>query len=290
MDLVAIQVTGGKSCLAEESRDAVVADIRHNVDNSLLVIRGQHSRMCECGYAGAGWKRVAFLNMTDPDHNCPGEWQLRSSPRRTCERRVIRGCSLAAYSSPTSYSEVCGRIIGYQYGSTDALYGPIVAQTTPDQASSYDSIMDGGILLTHGSSPRKYIWTLFSGSSQQALSSLGCPCNVNSGVRDLVPLSWPGHDFFCDSATVIDPIDHHFYVNNPLWDGVGCNETLTTCCQFNNPPWFCKQLPQPTSDDIELRLCADSDTERTPIELMEIYIQWNFRITDTLGAGLLSFI
>ena len=62
-DLVAIQVTGGKRCLTEESRNAVVADIRHNVDNSLLVIHEQRSRICECGYAGAGWKRVAFTSM-----------------------------------------------------------------------------------------------------------------------------------------------------------------------------------------------------------------------------------
>lgn len=216
---------------------------------------------------------MAFLNMTDPDQNCPGEWQLRSSPRRTCERRVIRGCSLAAYSSPTSYSEVCGRIIGYQYGSTDALYRPIVARHTPDLASNQMSVMDGGIMLTHGRSPRKHIWTLFSGTSQRARGILGCPCNINSSIRNRVPSPWPGQDFFCDSATTVQSIDYHFYKNNPLWDGIGCNETLTTCCQFNNPPWFCKQLPQLTSDNIELRLCADNPNEGTPIELIEIYVR-----------------
>ena len=24
--------------------------------------------------------------------------------------------------------------------------------------------------------------------------------------------------------------------------------------EFNNPPWFCKQLPEPTTEDIEIRI------------------------------------
>ena len=58
-----------------------------------------------------------------------------------------------------------------------------------------------------------------------------------------------------------------FYADDPLWDGQGCGGT-STCCEFNNPPWFCKQLPQPTTDYIELRLCVDEDisNEDTPID------------------------
>ena len=41
-----------------------------------------------------------------------------------------------------------------------------------------------------------------------------------------------------------------------MWDGKG-RRGSSTCCEFNNPPLFCKDLPQPTTDDIELRLCAD---------------------------------
>ena len=32
------------------------------------------------------------------------------------------------------------------------------------------------------------------------------------------------------------------YTADPLWDGEGCDET-NTCCDFNSPPWFCKDLP-----------------------------------------------
>lgn len=127
-DAVVIQGNGGESCPVQEMRDTAIADMRYKVNSLFLE---QRNRTCECGYAGAGWWIVGFLNMTDSKQNCPGEWQLRSSPRRTCERRVERGCSLTAFSSHASYREVCGRIIGYQYGSTDALYGPIVSHTTP---------------------------------------------------------------------------------------------------------------------------------------------------------------
>ncbi len=46
-----------------------------------------------------------------------------------------------------------------------------------------------------------------------------------------------------------------------------------TCCEFKNPLWFCKQLPQPTTDDIELRLCGDEDINNEDIPI-EIYIRW----------------
>ena len=64
------------------------------------------------------------------------------------------------------------------------------------------------------------------------------------------------------------------YSNDVLWDGQDCTSN-STCCQLNNPPWFTKNLPTNTTDDIELRLCADylpADTD-VPIELVELYVQ-----------------
>ena len=62
--------------------------------------------------------------------------------------------------------------------------------------------------------------------------------------------------------------------NDPLWDGAGCGPT-STCCSFNTPPWFYRQLPQPTTDDIEMRACRNEDAshEDIAIEMIEIYIQ-----------------
>ena len=65
-----------------------------------------------------------------------------------------------------------------------------------------------------------------------------------------------------------------YYADDPPWDGQGCGPT-STCCTFNNPPWFCKQLPQSTNVDLEVRLCSlqDASLENTPIELVEIYVK-----------------
>ena len=64
---------------------------------------------------------------------------------------------------------------------------------------------------------------------------------------------WVHDDYFCDTGSR-DQVQLMFYGADPLWDGAGCGP-LNTCCSFNKPPWFYKQLPQPTTDDIELRVC-----------------------------------
>lgn len=88
-----------------------------------------------------------------------------------------------------------------------------------------------------------------------------CGCNI---LPDFV-----GNDFFCEVAPLIGIVD----LNNLLWDGVGCRGG--TCCTHNNPPWLHKRLPQPTIDDIEMRMCRNSDrsNEDVLIETIEIYVQ-----------------
>ena len=63
-----------------------------------------------------------------------------------------------------------------------------------------------------------------------------------------------------------------FYAADPLWDGRGCGPT-SSCCSFNNPPWFCKQLSQSTNANLEVRLCSygSASAENTPVQLIEIY-------------------
>jgi hypothetical protein len=41
-------------------------------------------------------------------------------------------------------------------------------------------------------------------------------------------------------------------LQNTVWDEIDCTNT---CCRQNNPPWFHKQLPQASTDDIEMRVC-----------------------------------
>ncbi len=64
------------------------------------------------------------------------------------------------------------------------------------------------------------------------------------------------NDYFCDTVNT-GPYNYsdQYYLDDILWDGEGCGPT-STCCSLHSPPWFCKSLPQPTSDDLEIRLCG----------------------------------
>ena len=91
------------------------------------------------------------------------------------------------------------------------------------------------------------------------------------------PQGFVGDDYsyMCESSatTQSNAGDHIFYGDNPLWDGQGCKAS-STCCQFNTPPWFTRDLPSSTTDDIEMRLCASASCtsgEDTPLELIELY-------------------
>ena len=167
------------------------------------------------------------------------------------------------------YSYVCGRVQAYQFGKPEAFYSYNVGIDT-----SIDSVYVDGVSITHGQSPRQHIWTFAGAKNELQLptdTSFKCP-SITSMYNYILP-SFIGEDYFCDTAAemyaglVVLPDD-------PLWDGQGCGDT-STCCEFNNPPWFCKHLPQPTTDDIELRVCAENtnDDEDFYLESVEIYAQ-----------------
>ena len=82
------------------------------------------------------------------------------------------------------------------------------------------------------------------------------------------------NDYFCDSGYPVNgqpPLN--YLTNDPLWDGAGC--VSGSCCTFNSPPWFCKNLSTPTTDDIQLRLCLDDviGDEDVLFEIVELYVQ-----------------
>ena len=72
-----------------------------------------------CGSRG-GWTRLAYLNMSDDTQNCPSGFRLYQSRRvRACGRPISYGAgscvSVQFPSNGISYSQICGRVIGYQY-------------------------------------------------------------------------------------------------------------------------------------------------------------------------------
>ena len=239
-------------------------------NGSAVYVYCDFNRQCGCD-GPSTWTRVAFLNMSDPNQVCPKNWTIFSNKVRRCsrEKTTITGCNSVFYSTfGMTYSRVCGRIIGYQQSTTDGFQGLVSHQRNIDK-----QYVDG-VSLTHGSvGSRQHIWSFAStlGEATNFGARYVCDCSNNN--------NWPyntsfvGNDYFCDSGNhVTYYIRNNLYSRDPLWDGQGCDRS-STCCQFNTPPWFCKTLPQSTTDDLEVRICHGGNDEDTPVQLVELYVQ-----------------
>ena len=229
-----------------------------------------------CKGVGGGWMQVVKLNMTNSSHQCPHGTILRTDlPKRLCGSSLNGpGCSSTIFDvHGIGYRKVCGKIIAYQDGTPDA-FG---AWDITTRSNNIDSNYVDGISLTHGNSPRQHIWT-FAGAidetGENRLWRSYCPCtDKNQPSFTSIPPGFVGNDYFCDTGSENDA-QFMLYFDDPLWDGAGCGPA-NTCCSLNNPPWFMKQLPSSTTDDIEMRMCHDESytNEDTPIEIIELYIQ-----------------
>ena len=219
-----------------------------------------------CGGIG-GWRRVVYLDMKDPNTVCPSGWQLTSHSKRTCGRVSTRDNTCDSVTFPVSggnYTRVCGRILAYQYRYPDAFWAYHNRRVT-----TIDGAYVCGVSLTHGS-PRQHLWTFAGGYLRSGSSYSGmCPCGDTSTTIRIPP--FVDRDYFCESGRNLGD-SRIFFPDNPLWDGQNCSAS-STCCSFNNPPYFTKQLPSPTTDDIEARLCMLNGDDDTPIEFIELYVQ-----------------
>ena len=221
-----------------------------------------------CASAG-GWMRVVDFDMTNPTQNCPHGFRTIMSPRRLCGRQSGPGCASTTFLvHGVKYQKVCGRVTGYQFYSTDA-FEPYYK----NRAITIDGTYIDGVSITHGHHPRKHVWSFANALDETRSNYEGCPCTRTDRVFTGVVPPFVGQDYFCDTGSRYS-FQNRIHSHDPLWDGSGCGST-SSCCRFNSPPWFCKQLPQPTTDDIELRLCSDQGTnnEDALIELVELYVQ-----------------
>ena len=226
-----------------------------------------------CG--GRGWRRIAFINMSDPNQNCPSGLVLVTSPFRLCGRTPLRSpsCSSTNFSVGLSpYSRVCGRIKGYHQNLKFAFYR---------LGNDLESYYVDGVSLTHGSpGNRQHIWSFAIGLNN--VYRVGERINYYCPGDGQVALpSFITNDYFCDSGAYPGSSQTDgVYVDNPLWDGVGCVGDIYTPprCFINNPPWFHKVLPSATTDDIELRVCGyeligNVNYGDTLLQEIEIYVQ-----------------
>ena len=254
---------GDKSC---QQRSAIL----HLTNNYVSAITTGLKLAPQCGEGL--WYQVAYLNMNDSTQVCPSNWIEIGTPVRTCGRPIsVRGsCPGVQYSvNSLQYSKVCGRVIGYQYGSSDAFY-PGLSSTSPD-----DIYVDG-VSLTHGM-PRKHIWTLAVGGTDRSLgdNDVNCPCFNPAASSNRLPPAFVGNDYFCESGNHGWRLAGReiFFEDDPVWDGQQCEGEC--CSTGNSAPWFRVNLPEATSDDIEIRICGNEGTysDDSPVQMFEIYIQ-----------------
>ena len=262
----------GETCpndqLRQESTQTITSDVHNLLQNSVLPLLG--SPQCTCP-TGEG-TRIANLDMTNPNQQCPPAWTLMTSPVRTCGLSTSLGCNSMIFpTNGTTYSRVCGRVRAYQIGWTDAFYGYIQGGS-----NTIDSNYVDGVSITHGS-PRQHVWT-FAAAFHEAYADelpFTCRCtNTKNGFAvNIQTPPFVGNDFFCETGAMAPPSSGQFLPDDPLWDGEGCGPT-STCCELNSPPWFCKQLPAPTNDNIEVRACITQAiaVENIAIEQIEVYV------------------
>ena len=250
-------------CPLQEKRDTTV----QNIGTSVKTIIQNH---VNCG-AGR-WYRVAHLNMSSSSQQCPSTWrEYNNGGVRGCRRPESSSGSCPATFYPTSrqYSRVCGRAIGYQYGTTDAFGNRARGQTI-------DSYYVYGVSVTHGA-PRNHIWTLAAGLSEGAQTPNGwdCPCTnpTHPNNSNVPPPSFVGNNYYCESGNPTTTYSGgNWYPADPLWDGQQCEGEC--CGNGKSPPWFSVELPSPTTDDIEVRICsAQQSYDDIVLQLLELYVQ-----------------
>ena len=242
----------GGACPSSDSLDSLRQTVREEIATALQDISPTN---CPCGGLGQ-WTNIAAFNFSDPDVACPSGFTLITTPVRGCKRAPgeAASCKSVIFSSGgQSYSRVCGRVNAYQKGTTDAF------DISPADMDGLEEDYVDGVSLTHGApGSRQHIWTFVAANYETGapyFPHVNCACTNTEEDWPYKVYSYIGNNYFCATGNPGPGDDFNtIYADNPLWDGEGCGAT-NACCQLNNPPWFCTTLPQPTTEDIEMRVC-----------------------------------
>lgn len=198
--------------------------------------------------------------MTNSRQRCPSNFRLNTyGSMRLCGRARTGCVSIPVRVHGKSYNQVRGRVIGYQYSSPDAFHSG---------SSSIDGVYVDGVSITHGRNPRKHVWTLGAGLFSYSKSSVTCP---GTGYGRPQP-TFVGNNYFCTSGNFGSGWQRTLY-HVPLWSTVTGN--CAHCNGRYDVPYFCTQLTKPTTDDLEIRVCGNQDTndEDIKIKSIELYIK-----------------
>ena len=225
-----------------------------------------------CNRTG-GWMRIGYLDMTDVSQTCPSGLRLLTDTIRgvrACGRLGWNPSCSTPVQFPTNginYTQICGKIIGYQFGSPDA-------NNINAQHYNIDSYYTDGVSITRGY-PREHIWSFMAGYTQRpGASDYICPCSSTSSQS---LQSFVGNNYYCESGNPNWGTQVRVYGNDPLWDGQGCSSNESPCCAPPDLPWFFRDFGNATSNlGLELRICGDEgvyNNEDTLIKTYEFYVK-----------------
>ena len=271
----------GSSTINEEDLNRVCYNITVKVNESIaelldtiqtlnqtltdrLVSLESSSTTTLCNITSGNWKRIAYFDTTKGD-SCPTGLRTAtntSTNQTACGRTVISGCTSLQFSANGTYTNVCGRVRGYQY------YGPEVFNS----GYSIDQSYLHGVSMTHGT-PRTHLWSYVTSYSEQySITNYRCPCaRLDPTDRSGVP-SFVGEHFYCESGYSGSQPENRTVWEDPLWDGQGCYSSGNQCC--NRYGWFHRKIST-TSDNIEVRWCADAsytNNEDVLTDQLEIWV------------------
>lgn len=248
----------------ESTLDQLDADLDTIISEHLQVFQSL-SLPVQC--PGSGWVRVADFNLEEnSDAQCPEGWVKTADAVPHC--RLVNGeaCGSMLFNEDSlSFSQVCGRIKGYQVGKTAGFFPSTQTQDGLDGA-----YLDG-VSITRGT-PREHVWSFASGySSSRGEAFHRCPCaNVSLSGSTQAP-AYVGNNSFCDSGTDEEASFGTFYSDNALWDGQGCRAG-NRCCL--GAPYFNADLVQATCDPLEVRLCSNVDERvNVGVSIIELYVK-----------------
>ena len=226
-----------------------------------------------CHITSSDWRRVAYINMTDPEAECPSglnEVSNSNTGQRACGRSVDGagykvaapgGCSSVTFPVKTTYSHVCGYARGYQYRTMDGFW-------QSSRRTINDAYVDG-LSITQGN-PRKHLWTMSVGYSELVdLLDIRCPRDRDPFDFTRVP-DFVDNNFYCEAGFTSNA-EKRIAWEDPLWDGQHCvSSTAQSCSRCG---WFHRDI-MPSQKDIEVRWCADQrrQDEDFYTDLLEIWV------------------
>ena len=226
-------------------------------------------------FCHVGGKRIAYIN-TNLTDECPPKMRLEinnSTGQKVCGvNENAHGCPVVLrFTVNQNYSNICGRIRGYQFGAVQA-FKYSKGKTSPRQ-----SYADGfQILQIESPTSFRHIWTYAIGIGENETlhgSREICPRDrSNQTDRSCVP-SFVGEHFYCETGNTGSIKPYRLLWNDPLWDGAGCISATSHSCEAYG--WFHRQL-DPSNNNLIIRICPNGynrNVENVFLDMLEIWIK-----------------